>query len=1777
MDEIELKHLRKECSKCYLQKNGDIVAKIFKTPIHFKAGSHFEEIDNTLIKQNNYYINRANDFQVLFSETTMNGLVTIKKEQYYLEMYLKDSNAVALEKCDDVTVCYSNIKPNINLKYKVLPTGVKENIIIQTKEGILNSISFVINTNLNLVLENNTSILAYDNDVLVYKMESPYLLDNNQNRNENVEYELYKEETNYILTLKLDDEWLENAIYPVIIDPTITNPEKGVYDTYIYSGDTNVTRYNQDILKVGVEKIGTSNRINRALIKFDLPVIGTGYQVVEAWLTLIGYASRSVKYPEYPLCIHQVTSNWQESKANWNTMNNKYNSRVVAMLSGIRSRVNSSNVIIPFPDMANITDLVQKWYADTPNYGIMIKSSHEVYDISEVPAYFSKDNKVNGEVEPTLTILFRNQTGIESYMDYQQQQITQGSIYTNSYNGNITSIYSLVSTIGGKLPIGLNLIYNTHAVVLNQNRCGLGNGYQFDLSQIIKPQKINQVDYLEYTDGDGTLHYFFKDGNLYKDEDGLQLTIEKVNNEYLLKDSSDNQMSFTIVNNIGYLTKIINSSGNQIIIQYDSSLRINKIIDASLSEIDITYENNKILVASPNETVVLDYSNNQLVNITSKLGVTSLSYNSLGLLDTISDITGRKLNYIYYGEKPYRIKKVEEYGNENTLGNSFTMSYNLLSTTITDNKNKVRTITYNTYGNPVSISNLSSRENLNNAYAISQEYGVSSNNDYKYQNKLLSSGIPVQYVKNYLTNTSFEKNIIPFVASSNTSMSISNSFYCTGLNSLKLVNKVVKEEVIQKIVVPKNQYYTFSAYIKNSNKLRIALSYKDSNNVTMITYSKSIEPSDEFVRSDVSIYYPDTAIGNLNIIISLDEIGTTYIDDIQLEEGEVANNYNLLENSDFSNQFNNWELIAYNSDTGNSVNVNNCFEVVTLSTGKKALKIKMSPTISTGLTKTFDIHGHAGDSYYISFWYKNEGVIADGYDISNTCMINFFTPSDPDNGKCILAPIQLNTNPEEWQYFSYNFTVSEDYTGISLDIYQLSNANNLYITNLCLYKDIRQDNYNYDDKGNVTSLSNSDNEITSFGYDSKNQLIKMTDPKGKRFTYEYDNIITNRVLCGTSEGGIYTEIKYDSKGNPVITKIGNKSNDELENKEYSIRLKGTEMYLRNIERKISLKEESCIHDKWRLTKEGEYFSISHSLILNNYLTVRNGKIFLDTYDENASLFTLEKQDNGSYKIEEKQSKKCLKEVNGLLSLDTFVNDDYHYQFYFETDDTKEFFENEAKYTEDGKFVTSITDSNLNTIQYDVNTITGLINSITDANGKLTEYTYDNKDRVITIAKGKHQIEYEYDNHNQLAKITEGNKDYKFIYDEFGNTKQVKIGNAIILVTNEYENNNGNLLSATYGNNHSISYQYDELNRLKSTFKMDDIYHFRYDSNGNLAKVLSNKGIMKYYYDLAKRLKQYEFKDLKIKYTYDKNSNVSDKKYQLNSNCHTIHNDFNKDDFIDTVTFDGNEIHYHYDSLGRLIGKDINNQFFTTYEYVSNGNRTTNLVKLINNNGDIYEYIYDKSGNIVNIFHNGVMENKYYYDECNQLAEETYRLNGYNRRITNNGDNHGNILVKRHYRSDYSLIDEEIFEFNNPNWEDQLTKHSELEYIYDEIGNPIRIGNTTLSWINGRQLKTYGNNSYNYDINGIRISKTVDSIETKYHLEGNKIIFEEKGNDVIYYIYNGNDIIGLQYNEDIYYYIKNIQNDIIGILDSNYNVVARYTYDAWGNILFIQDGDGSFLW
>lgn len=91
-----------------------------------------------------------------------------------------------------------------------------------------------------------------------------------------------------------------------------------------------------------------------------------------------------------------------------------------------------------------------------------------------------------------------------------------------------------------------------------------------------------------------------------------------------------------------------------------------------------------------------------------------------------------------------------------------------------------------------------------------------------------------------------------------------------------------------------------------------------------------------------------------------------------------------------------------------------------------------------------------------------------------------------------------------------------------------------------------------------------------------------------------------------------------------------------------------------------------------------------------------------------------------------------------------------------------------------------------------------------------------------------------------------------------------------------------------------------------------------------------------------------------------------------------------------------------------------------------------VVKSIDNNGDKYKYNYDVLGNITHIYHNGTLENEYFYDEYNQLIKEhNYILNN---TIRYKYDNYGNILFKKIYKlNTYNQLSQNIYEYKNVRW------------------------------------------------------------------------------------------------------------------------------------------------
>lgn len=132
--------------------------------------------------------------------------------------------------------------------------------------------------------------------------------------------------------------------------------------------------------------------------------------------------------------------------------------------------------------------------------------------------------------------------------------------------------------------------------------------------------------------------------------------------------------------------------------------------------------------------------------------------------------------------------------------------------------------------------------------------------------------------------------------------------------------------------------------------------------------------------------------------------------------------------------------------------------------------------------------------------------------------------------------------------------------------------------------------------------------------------------------------------------------------------------------------------------------------------------------------------------------------------------------------------------------------------------------------------------------------------------------------------------------------------------------------------------------------------------------------------------------------------------------------------------------------------------------------------------------------------------------------------------------------------------------------------STTKYSYDTNGNPLlyRDG-MSFEWENGRILKNINTSDkavqMSYDSNGMRTQKSVDGVKTNYYYDSNKnLIALVKGNDTLLFYYDSDgSATSFSYNGTMYFYVKNLQGDVIRIIDLAGTEVASYVYDAWGNI------------
>ena len=367
------------------------------------------------------------------------------------------------------------------------------------------------------------------------------------------------------------------------------------------------------------------------------------------------------------------------------------------------------------------------------------------------------------------------------------------------------------------------------------------------------------------------------------------------------------------------------------------------------------------------------------------------------------------------------------------------------------------------------------------------------------------------------------------------------------------------------------------------------------------------------------------------------------------------------------------------------------------------------------------------------------------------------------------------------------------------------------------------------------------------------------------------------------------------------------------------------------------------------------------------------------------------------------------------------------------------------------------------------------------------------------------------------------------------------------------------------------------------------YDYDYDTTGRLVRQVKT--------DISKTDAENKFVSA-YEYDYDLNNNIT-KLASKNGDSSIVHSfTYGKDNLLTEYSSDvSSKVTYTYDGLNRQTKSSVAlktplDMSYTYYDSNRGENFTTTKIKEETIAKDTYKYEYDTNGNITDIYKkvNNDWQRLYLYeyDEFNQLITFCDYIN--QKQYRYDYDEAGNILTETVSRigAHGQLYDSRVntYGYDDANWGDKLTSYNGETITYDEIGNPLSYRDgMEMTWLNGRKLTTLqsGNDSisYKYDSNGVRTSKTVNGVEYTYEYLNGKLMHETRGEKVFDYCYDANgQLYAVSYKANsstdavTYYYAHNWRGDITSIYDAGGNVVAKYEYDAWGNVLTVTNSNNS---
>ena len=1443
-------------------------------------------------------------------------------------------------------------------------------------------------------------------------MPAPYLIDSAEAVSRDVGVSLTQAGSVYTLTYSLPGAWLSASerAWPVILDPVIVAESNtgNILDAFVGTGAEE--DYIHGTMYCGRNPLYGKTR---SYIQYtNLPYLSSADVVVHAELSLLRHGGTD---NTTTVEAHGVNGYWDSKTVTWNYQPS-YNEQVedYAQVGG-NGRYSWE-----------ITDIVRDWYASSNN-GVMLKSPDSVENSTAEnwKKFYTVDySMLAPETWPWLTITFRNNNGLESYWDYTTSTAGRaGTGYINNYTGNLVWVRGDMGFGGNRMPVSISHVYNANDA--GNNIFGLGYGWRTNFNQRAYQWSVDG-NYYVWEDSDGTAHYFYYDSDIgkYRDEDGLELTMEVSSSGRVITDKYGNRSYFDSSNRL-YKQENNQAAKSSIQISYlDSGYRISRITDGAGRIYNFTYSNgllNRISYTGTGSTelsyVTFSYSGSLLTSVTDKDGKTSnYSYTTNNLLSAVTDIDGYALSYGYNivsAGKPARISTVNESHN-GVSGGSLTIEYAHNQTTFTDVSGNVQIMQFNDWGNTVSVQDGEGRAQF-------AGYAHDGNSGGKGNQLTLSSKLQ-NTVGNILHSNSFENGTDWLSNSSYVSHTVTTEAAYMGSRSLKMTRSVTGRHAgiyAPYLNAAAGETYTFSAYVKTGSASAYLAWWDGSGTVE----GEILKANSDWTRLEVT--YTATTSKILTPHLLTDDAGTVYIDCVQVEKAPTASRYNLVDDGDFR------YADSWSSSAG----------LTTLSAAAPELEgtvyqMTGNPSAANRISQTVHVSGVAGDSFVLAGWAKGDSApLRDNREFG---IIGTFNYTDGTK-KAFTAQFNPDTNSTEaWQYSATAMVAEKAYSSITVEVAYDYNVNTVYFDGIQLFKEQFGTSYTYDANGNVTSVKDLQNQTTTYEY-ANNNLTKQTLPTGAALTYTYDSY--HNVKTATTDLGVVYTFGYDSYGNNTSVSVGNGitaaasyANSGNTLSATTDALGNTTTYHYNADTNVlewvkypkdtdATKTNYTYDSMYRMatatvtTDTNTALSASYTYTNDLLTKIQAGST---VYSFSYGNFTL--RSNVKVGVRTLANYSYTDRTHYLSALDYGNGDKVQYTYDKQGRVTKETYE-------DGDTVT---------YKYDNS---GALATVTDsATGRTTTYYYDFTDRVMkyvesgsgyshsvgyeydsinnltalveTINGVKHTTAYTYDRDNRVSSVTNSGSDpistaddisETYTYDAFSRVdmKEAKNGSTTVL-TDIFTYSNPST-TATAG-------QVRKLQSVASGYSVT--YTYTYDDNGNILSVSTSDGnSTTYTYDSANQLTREDNQAAGKTWvwTYDDAGNITSRKEyayttgSLGSVLSTVNYTYGDSswgdlltgwngntvtsDTIGNMTSDGtwNYTWEHGRELASMSGGGTTWNFTynadglrtkrtngsTTYSYVYNGSR---LSQMTVGSNTLY-FAYDASGTPLSVTYNGT---NYYY-------------------------------------------------------------------------------------------------------------------------------------------------------------------------------------------------------